>query len=187
MTPTASVSEADTGERRWLPRIGRVAIRPLSPADRCAYYRFCARLTREDLRLRFAGVMRFDAALARRLFAYDPTREAVFAAYGDEEQGAGKAILGVARLARVSPEEAEIALVVRSDRKRRGLGRALLRRLIGHGAVLGLTALSGDVLDENYAARSLVREAGFVGIGPVGIMRHFQLALPASQTGSPAG
>jgi acetyltransferase len=187
MTPTASVSEADTGERWWLPDIGRVAIRPLSPADRCAYYRFCARLTREDLRLRFCGIMRFDAALARRLLAFDPAREAVFAAYAAAEDGAGDAILGIARLARVSQEEAEIALVVRSDRKRRGLGRVLLRRLIFHGAALGLRALSGDVLDENYPARLLVRNAGFVGVGPVGIMRHFRLALPGAQQGPSVG
>ena len=166
------------GEHPPVPGLGAITIRTLSPADRCAYYRFCAHLTREDLRLRFGGVMRFDGALARRLFAVDPARETVFAAHGATSE-ADDAILGIARLVRVSAEEAEIAVIVRSDRKRRGLGRALLQRLIRHAATLGLKTLVGDILDENYPARQLVRAAGFVGEGPAGIMRRVRLTLPA--------
>jgi len=170
---------AAVGVRLRPPPIAPMAIRPLLPADRCAYYRFCTQLNREDLRLRFAGVMRFNAALVRRLLAVDPTRDAVFAAHGATGSGSDE-ILGVARLVRISPEEAEIALIVRSDRKRRGLGRALLQRLISHGAALGLRALVGDVLDENYPARQLLGTAGFVGVGLAGTMRRVRLALPGA-------
>jgi acetyltransferase len=162
-------------DEHWLlPEIGAVTIRPLTDEDRVAYHRFGSQLSREDLRMRFGAAINFDAALCHRMLAIDPAREAVFAAYCQ----AGAAILGVARLALVSPEEAEIALIVRSDCKRRGLGRALLSRLVGHARARGLPALCGDILYENYPAAQFIKAAGFVSVGPVGLMRRVRLALP---------
>jgi acetyltransferase len=167
-------------EHRLLPEIGAITIRPLTDEDRVAYHRFCSQLSREDLRLRFGAAINIGAALCPRQLATDPAREAVFAAYCQEED----AILGVARLALVCPEEADIALIVRSDRKRRGLGRALLGRLVSHARARGLPALCGDVLYENYPAAQFAKAAGFVSVGPVGLMRHVRLALPLDDKGN---
>jgi acetyltransferase len=178
---------AEADDRWLLPRIGAIAIRPLTGTGRDAQRGFCAQLSREDLRLYFCATIRVDAALCRRLLAIDPARDAVFAACGDDagepdggaRTGVDGAIFGIARLARVSPEEAEIALIVRSDRKRRGLGRALLGRLVTHARALGLSALTADLLYENHPASQFVSDAGFVGVGPVGVMRRVRLSLRA--------
>jgi acetyltransferase len=176
---------AEADDRWLLPRTGAIAIRPLTGTGRDAQRGFCAQLSREDLRLYFCATIRVDAALCRRLFAIDPARDTVFAACGEDEGEPDGAIFGIARLALVSPREAEIALIVRSDRKRRGLGRALLGRLVSHARALGLSALSADLLYENHPASQFVSDAGFVGVGPVGVMRRVRLSLRAPSVHSP--
>jgi GNAT superfamily N-acetyltransferase len=55
------------------------------------------------------------------------------------------------------------AVVVRSDRQRRGIGRALLAHAIRQAAVLGLSQVAGLVLPENTAMLALARAMGFGG------------------------
>src|ERR1700674_4258571 len=92
--------------------LDRIIVRPLSLADWVAYRVFVGRLDRDDLRLRFAGPVKLDDSRCRRFLDIDHDREEAFAAFDTEG-----AMLGVARLARVSPGEADIALIVRSDLK----------------------------------------------------------------------
>jgi acetyltransferase len=174
MTPGEAPSAVP--EERWLlPKLGMTIIRPLSFADRRAFRLFGARLTPDDLRLRFAGPIRMDASLCRRLLDIDHDREEAYAAFAEDG-----AMLGVGRIVRSAPDEAEIALIVRSDRKRRGLGAALMRRLIRHGKTLHLAALCGDVLTENYPARRLAKSFGFAFVGALGITHQIRLALAST-------
>jgi acetyltransferase len=139
-----------------LPGIGTIAVRTLSLADWDAYRTFVERIERDDMRLRFAGPVKLDASRCRRFLDVDHDREEAFAAFDGEG-----AMLGVSRLARTSPTEAEIALIVRSDLKRHGVGRLLLDRLIRHAEAAGIGVLTGEVLYENRAMLSLARRAGF--------------------------
>jgi len=119
---------------------------------------FVRRMEREDLRLRFGRPLNFDdEATLRRAF--------------DIEGGAGEiawllddkaAVAGMAHRIIVSRSEAEIALVVRSDVKRRGIGEFLLRHTLARSARQGLKTLSGVVLWENRAMRRLAAKIGFV-------------------------
>lgn len=161
-------------ERAWLPRLGGLMIRPLAPGDIGAYRAFGAKLARDDLRLRFAGLVKLDdPAFCARLLDIDHDRVEVLAAFD-----AAGAMLGVARLSRTAPAEAEAALIVRSDLKRRGLGRLLLDRLARYAADRGIDTLSAQVLHENYPMLRLAMTAGFHPVATRGFLVELRGALP---------
>ena len=54
----------------------------------------------------------------------------------------------------------EIAVVVRDDAQRKGIGGLLMRQLVQIAQELGLTHLHGDMLAENYPMRHLLRSLG---------------------------
>jgi acetyltransferase len=152
-----------------LPDLGAVTIRPLAREDRAAYLAFTARLSPDDVRLRFfRPIPRLDRTMLRALLEIDHDRQEAFVAVD-----ATGAILGVARIV-----ESEIAIIVRSDVKRHGLGRALLDRLVSYGIERGYTALDGNILAENEAMLSLIRQAGFRAAGAPGREVAFRLCLP---------
>lgn len=164
--------EADGGVWQALPGFGTVRIRPLSLGDWDAYRGFADRIERNDMRLRFAGPVKFDASRCRRFLDIDHDREEALAAF----DGDG-AMVGVVRMARVSATEADIALIVRSDLKRRGIGSLLLDRMIRHADAVGLAVLTGDVLYENLAMLSLARRAGFRFVSTGGLMATIRMDL----------
>jgi acetyltransferase len=67
---------------------------------------------------------------------------------------------------------------VRSDVKRRGLGRVLLERIVQHALEHGMTELVGSVLAENRPMLALARIAGFRAAGFEGTMVSLRLCLP---------
>ena len=147
----------DGGELAWLPRVGAFRVRALRGADRAAYDRFGARLDGNDLRLRFVVPVKSDGPLFDAQFRrVDHDGLEAFAAVDAEGD-----ILGIAHLARTAPAAAEVALLVRSDLKRRGLGRLLLDRVLRHAEELGLAELTAQTLYENRAMLRLAAEAGF--------------------------
>src|SRR6516164_7634507 len=84
---------------------------------------FVGRVSREDLRLRFGRAVNLrDEATLKRLFDItDATGEMLWAL---DERGE---ISGILHRVLTAPREAEIGLVVRSDRQRQGIGRTLIR------------------------------------------------------------
>jgi GNAT superfamily N-acetyltransferase len=79
------------------------------------------------------------------------------------EPRAGQApeTLGVVRaVANPDATEAEFAIIVRSDVKGIGLGRALLEKAIRYCQERGIGELVGRVLPENQAMLSLARDLG---------------------------
>jgi RimJ/RimL family protein N-acetyltransferase len=139
-------------------RCNIVAIaRPLTETEWGMLRAFVARTSRESLRLRFGQAADF---------ADDRTLERFFGIKGGGDEmlwmlDEGGAICGVVHLARVSPARAEIALIVRSDRVRRGIGERLLRAALRHASRQGLAALDAFVLYENIPMLRLARKVGF--------------------------
>jgi len=137
---------------------GDIAVRPLRPDDRAAYCRFLGRLTPEDLRLRMGRLIRLDRKLCARLLEFDRSREEAFVALD-----AAGAILGVGRIvldAGSGDDRGEIAVIVRSDMKHRGIGEALLGRLLRFARASGLAEICGYVMHENRPMLSLARKHG---------------------------
>jgi len=143
---------------------------------------FISRLEAEDLRLRFGGGAPLDesAVLRRRLGFGDP-RSAVLLSLD-----ATGVIAGMASLALASDDTAETAVIVRSDLKHRGVGTALMGRLVRQARMSGLSRLMALVLYENIPARRLVLRLGFRQVGPLEAQLQFQLDLDEMFAGSHA-
>jgi len=157
-----------------LPDASRIALRPIRPDDAVLLQQLMARLAPEDIRARFHGMLRtLDGVLLARLAQIDYDREIAFVAFA-----AGDAIpLGVVRLhADPGNEQAEFAILVRTDWHGRGLGTAMMRRLIDIAHRRGLRRVVGSVMRDNVAMLSLAQETGFHVVASVGdevtVMRH---------------
>ena len=69
-------------------------------------------------------------------------------------------------MGRVAADEVEIlTLAVRSDRRRRGIGTALVGFAAAHAAALGAAAMFLEVGASNASARSLYAARGFLSVG----------------------
>jgi RimJ/RimL family protein N-acetyltransferase len=147
-------------ERRiTLPDGGTVYIRPLRPDDEALYGPFLAKVTPEDLRLRFfAPVKDFGHAFLARFTQLDYAKAMAFIALADPS---GE-MLGVARL-HDDPDggSAEFAILVRSDLKTHGLGWQLMQQIIAYARARGLRSIEGEVLRENTTMLKMCRELGF--------------------------
>ncbi|MCK6626867.1 MAG: GNAT family N-acetyltransferase [Anaerolineae bacterium] len=88
----------------------------------------------------------------------DPQRHVAVVATVVEADGEEHAV-GVARFARALPKdrEAEVAIVVRDDFQRKGVGRALLTQLAKVARERGITHFSGWVLAENVNLMKLIK------------------------------
>ena len=135
----------------------RLRIRPIRPQDEGVIGEFVKHLSREDVRLRFFGPIReLTHEMAARLTQIDYDREMAFLLLDGEE------LLGVGRLA-AEPnfEQAEFALVVASNRQRRGYGELLLRHVIAYARSRGVKQVIGHVLRENQKMLALTERVGF--------------------------
>jgi acetyltransferase len=143
-----------------LPSGDRVVVRPIRPEDEPAHRRFFERLDPDDVYFRFFSMMReMPRSQLARFTQIDYEREMAFVAYAP---GAEDQTLGVVRaIADPDNREAQFAIVVRSDRKGLGLGRALLDKLIRYCRQRGTGQLVGQVLPGNRPMRALAQEAGF--------------------------
>jgi RimJ/RimL family protein N-acetyltransferase len=131
--------------------------RPLTETEWAMLRAFLACTSRESLRLRFGQAADFSD---------DRTLERFFGIKGGGDEmlwmlDEGGAICGVVHLVRVSPARAEIALIVRSDRVRRGIGERLLRAALKRASRQGLAVLDAFVLYENIPMLRLARKVGF--------------------------
>ncbi|MBN9443577.1 GNAT family N-acetyltransferase [Bosea sp. (in: a-proteobacteria)] len=170
--PAAWTSELVLGERRFL-------IRPMRPEDEFLVGAMLARVTPEDLRLRFfAPLKSFSHTFLARLTQLDYAREMAFIAI-DEEGAAAGAVRLHADPAHV---EAEYAILLRSDLKGLGLGRALMELIIDWAGAEKVHRVHSQVLAENGPMLALCRTLGFeITLDPDDIsVRHVALSLDAS-------
>ncbi|MES9997069.1 GNAT family N-acetyltransferase [Desulfovibrio aminophilus] len=141
----------------------KVTLRPIRPEDEPAHLEFISRLSDEDLRLRFFGVVRRDFGHKdmARFTQIDYDREMAFIATAQDERGRPET-LGVVRTStRPDNSEAEFAIVIRSDLKGSGLGSLLFQKMIRYTASRGTRHIAGQTLVENKAMQGLARKFGF--------------------------
>lgn len=136
-----------------------VPVRPIRPEDEPAMITFHQNVSKEDLRLRFFAPMKeFTHAFIARLTQLDYARAMAFVALDPSSND----ILGVVRVhSDAAYESAEYAVLVRSDMKGRGLGRALMRFVIAYAKSEGLQHLTGQVLRGNQPMLAMCRKLGF--------------------------
>jgi RimJ/RimL family protein N-acetyltransferase len=154
---------------RWCERLhladGRVLqMRPIAAADADALRRSFARLTPEEIRMRFLHpITEMTPAFARQLCELDPRTGFALVLVEDAPAAEGEALIAaVARLGLdLVAREAEFALIVGREIGGLGLGTFLLRRLIEYARRRRLHTLWGDVRDENATMLAICDELGF--------------------------
>ena len=150
-------------EEHTVVRSGReVVMRPIRPEDEPAHITFFKRLSDEDMRFRFFGLVRNPShERIARFTQIDYDREMAFIATvpGTEDQ---TETLGVARsISDPDNITAEFGVIVRSDIKGEGIGYALMSKLIAYCRETGTRHLYGTILAENERMTSLAKALGF--------------------------
>lgn len=162
-----------------LPDGASIFVRPLVPSD-AGELAFALRAADpETLYLRFfRSSIRVDDELLSYLTVLDYRHRLALAAF--DLDGAG---IGVARYeGNPASDTAEMAVVVRPEWRRRGVGTALLIRLADAAAARGIRNLRADFLASNEGAKRLLAAAGVSppvydsGVGSV----LYELAPPPS-------
>lgn len=152
-------------EEVWPMRDGRkVLIRPIRPEDEPKHHVFVSKLTPEDIRFRFFGLVgELPHSEMARLTQIDYDREMAFIAVLVDENGeASGDTMGVVRTVTDSDNEnAEFAVVVRSDLKGSGLGKKLMLKIIEYSESRDTAKVVGQVLTDNSRMLKFVESLGF--------------------------
>ena len=153
-----------------------VRLRRMRRGDRAMYRQAVAELSPRSRHLRFAAPMpKMSESLLDQMMALDADRHVAYAALTPD----GTAIVGVARFARAAhdPNTAEVAIAIADDWQGRGLGSALLTRIVGRARDAGLSRLTAHTLSENRPAACLARAVGFSLAARAGICSEYKLTL----------
>jgi len=150
--------------KQWERRIAapdgtHLLVRPIRPEDEELVRRFFGHVTADDLRLRFfAPVKDIGHAFIARLTQLDYARAMAFIAI---DESSGEMLGGVRLHADANYENAEYAILVRSDLKGRGIGWLLMKMLIEYARSEGIRRIEGQVLRENTTMLTMCAELGF--------------------------
>lgn len=151
-------------EEQIVLRDGRSALlRPVRPAEDIPLLdELLANVVDDDKYLRFCKVVKgVPPDLLAKLARVDYDREMVFIALSANSAG-NPVALGVVD-AFVSPDhsEAEYSILLRSDMKGTGLGKALMQKIIAYCKGREIHSIIGLVLKENAGMRGLAKHLGF--------------------------
>ena len=138
-------------------------VRPIRPEDEPLVLDMLKRCSMDDIRLRFFAPMKeVSHAFVARMTQIDYDREMALVATDPPGEAAENAIYGAARLiADPDNENAEYAVMVRSDLKGQGLGYLLMTELLSYARARGIKHIHGDVLRENRTMLAMAQELGF--------------------------
>lgn len=170
---------------------GRVLLlRPIRGEDEPALRAAFAKLTPEEVRLRFMVPMKtLDHMMAARLTQINYDREMALVLTDPGPPGTTE-IYGVVRLsADPDNENAEYAIIVRGDMKGRGLGYHMMQRILAYARSRGIGRVFGTVLRENTVMLRMCEELGF-RVSPEpddpGVVRvEIDLRAPSAGGGAP--
>ena len=147
-----------------------VVLRPADADDLGAVAELHDRCSPATLRRRYLGAGAPSAARLRRML--EPAGGATLVAVA--EDGRVVAIAGL----RTEGDLGEVTVLVEDGRQRRGLGTALLRRLIGHAGRAGIAALVAHTEADDVALLRTARRLGEARVEPDGAL--VSVVLPVS-------
>jgi acetyltransferase len=134
-------------------------VRSASENDKGSLAEFFAHVTEDDLRFRFlSAIQKVGPAQLALLTRVDRLRSDSFLAL-DPVVGC---VLASAMLAvEDDRESAEVAIVIRSDFKNRGIGWSLLEHVSNRAAAMGVKTLQAIESQDNRSAIGVEKEMGF--------------------------
>ncbi|KIR65764.1 GNAT family N-acetyltransferase [Micromonospora haikouensis] len=138
-----------------LPDGAEAVVRPATAGDLTGVLELHGACSAGTLHRRYLGgaALPAPARLGRLL---EPAQGLTLVATATGSGGAAEPVVAMANLL-VEGDEAEVALLVRDDWQRRGVGTALLRRLVRHAERAGLAGLVLHVQAENTAMLRTLR------------------------------
>jgi acetyltransferase len=140
-----------------------VTLRPIRPEDEPNHHVLVSRLTPEDIRFRFFGLVHeLPHTEMARLTQIDYDREMAFIGELTNPDGTRETLGVVRTVTDPDNEAAEFAVVVRSDLKGSGLGKRLLVKMIEYCRGRGTGKIVGQVLRDNRRMLKFVEHLGFV-------------------------
>ena len=140
----------------------RVLLRPIRPEDEPRHHEFISRLTPEDIRFRFFGLVKsLPHSEMAKLTQIDYDREMAFIATGVDKHIRHETLGVVRTVTDANNQTAEFAVVVRSDLKGEGMGRKLLSKMIEYCQARGTKVMKGEVLSINHRMLNLASALGF--------------------------
>ncbi|MCW8329418.1 bifunctional acetate--CoA ligase family protein/GNAT family N-acetyltransferase [Photobacterium sp. SDRW27] len=143
-----------------------ILLRPILPEDEPKHKAFISNVSVDDLYRRFfSDVGEFNHEALANLTQIDYDREMAFVAtreITDENGETEEVIIGVTRaLSDPDNEEAEFAILVRSDLKGVGLGNILMNKIIRYCKQRGLQRITGMTMPSNRGMIMLAQKVGF--------------------------
>ena len=143
-----------------------VTLRPIRPEDESLMVRFHETLSKDTVYFRFLRLLAFDQRVQHerlsRMCFLDYDRAMAIIALPPAADRGEEQVLGVSRLVKVhGTRDADFAIVISDDAQGRGLGRALLSRLVDVARAEGLRRLTGIVSPENRPMLGLCSTIGF--------------------------
>jgi len=171
----------------WLEVGGeKLLLRPIRPEDEPQHRVFLDSCDTKDIRFRFFGLVRqFSHTQLARFSQIDYNREMAFIATRESTDGGAETVGVVRAITDPDNERAEFAIIVGSDFKGRGLGHALLDKMVRYCEGRGTGELVGEVLAENAPMLGLAKRFGFEsrlaedGVVSVSLPLHVSDAVPA--------
>lgn len=141
-------------------------IRPISPEDEPLMVSFHQGLSDRTVYLRYFCSMSLAARTAHerlvRICFSDPGTEIVLVALLPDRSSGEPAIVGVGRLNMFAEQKnAELAVLVSDNYQHRGIGKALVNRLLQSAREQGIDHIRAEMLRDNVAVQSLLKKAGF--------------------------
>jgi GNAT superfamily N-acetyltransferase len=170
-----------------------VCLRLVRPSDKATMQRAFSELSSASRYKRFFGVKPVLTEADLRYFTEtDGWDHFALGAVMIDDQGCEGEGLGVARFIRLTgdPECAEVAITVIDRMQGRGIGRALLERLISAAIERGITRLRFECLAHNQEIQNLVKKVcrvvethsdGEIMVAETGLPRQVAQCAPTSQ------
>jgi acetyltransferase len=151
----------------WTAKDGlEFILRPIRPEDEPLIVKFHGTLSDRSVILRYFHAMSLSSRVAHerltRICFIDYNREMALVTEHQDPQTGTREIIGVGRLSKIrGTNEAEFALIVSDRFQGRGIGTALLERLIQVGRDEKVDRITGDVLPENIDMQRVCSKLGF--------------------------
>ena len=142
---------------------GRVVLlRPIRPEDEPQYRDFFDKLDQEDIYSRFFALIRgLEHSELARYTQIDFDREMAFIATCKHQKGYAETLGVVRSVSDPDNRQAELAIVIRSDLKGKGLGTILLDKMICYCRSQGIEELMGETLRYNTRMLALAKKLDF--------------------------
>lgn len=157
---------ADASEYRFADRTGlEIRVRPETPKDAAHLVDLFGHLSPTSRYLRFSKAMDDPSpervrAEAERLAQLGPPRDMAWLAFADLPGEPNEPIAG-ARYDRVSADTAEVAISVRDDMQRRGIGSELLRFITEKARQEGFRRLVATYRAENRGIWAMLKHSPY--------------------------